>query len=572
MWGCSTEKSTRPASQSGYSKTASNSGRLAPVREAESALQDSLISDPTYDAEIAGLIKRARFHHAAALSAEQEGDSARAAAEFENAIAILNKLGYYPTIESNCDFEELSHAVVEDYQKYIAVIDSLGPQASISALRNKLNQIDEAVQGVEQDVPKEVIRTVTVPLVINGHVEQNIHYLQGRGRGHFEHWLYMAGRFFPIMRKAFRDEGVPEELVYLSMIESGLNPVAHSWARAVGLWQFVKGTGRLYGLDGNFWYDGRRDFEKATHAAARHLKDLHSEFGDWYLSLAAYNSGAGRVHRAIHRSKSTDFWKMRRHLPRETRNYVPQFIAAAVMGLNPGNFGFDVAPAAPLSFETVQIDECVDLAVLARCAGTDVEMLRELNPELIQWCTPPAMKGYSLRIPAGTSSMFAANYAKVPDEQKRDWLVHTVKRGQSLAAIAKKYGIPASLLAEVNHLSSSRRVRTGKSLVIPVSGASTSISAYPVEVDTREHATRSKRHKKKSVNRVPLPDRAATLALQDTQKDAGGGKKSLSYKVKRGDTLYCIASTYRVSVAKLRSWNNIRGTRIRIGQALVINS
>lgn len=572
MWGCSSEKSTRPASQSGFSKSTSNSGRLASVRDAESAPQDSLIADPTYDAEIAGLLLRARLHHATALRAEHERDSARAAAEFEDAIAILNKLGYYPNIENNCDFEELSHNVVEDYQKYIAVIDSLGPQASISALRNKLNQIDEALQGVEQDVPKEVIRTLTVPLVINGHVEQNIHYLQGRGRGHFEHWLYMSGRFFPIMRKAFRDEGVPEELVYLSMIESGLNPIAHSWARAVGLWQFVKGTGRLYGLEGNFWYDGRRDFEKASHAAARHLKDLHAEFGDWYLSLAAYNSGAGRVHRAIHRSKSTDFWKMRRHLPRETRNYVPQFIAAAVMGLNPGDFGFDVKPADPLAYETVQIDECVDLAVLAKCAGTDVEMLRELNPELIQWCTPPAMKGYSLRVPAGTASAFTANYAKVPDEQKRDWLVHTVKRGQSLAAIAKKYGIPASLLVQVNHLSNSRRVKTGKSLVIPVSGASTSMSAYPVEVDTREAASRSRRHKKTAVHRSSVPDSAPAIDQLTVQSDASGVKKSVSYKVKRGDTLYYIASTFGVSVAKLRTWNNIRGTRIRIGQAIVINS
>jgi len=242
------------------------------------------------------------------------------------------------------------------------------------------------------------------------------------------------------------------------------------------------------------------------------------------------------------------------------------------MGLNPGDFGFDVKPADPLAYETVQIDECVDLAVLAKCAGTDVEMLRELNPELIQWCTPPAMKGYSLRVPAGTASAFTANYAKVPDEQKRDWLVHTVKRGQSLAAIAKKYGIPASLLVQVNHLSNSRRVKTGKSLVIPVSGASTSMSAYPVEVDTREAASRSRRHKKTAVHRSSVPDSAPAIDQLTVQSDASGVKKSVSYKVKRGDTLYYIASTFGVSVAKLRTWNNIRGTRIRIGQAIVINS
>ena len=510
----------------------------------------ALIVDSTYDEVTGQLLERARQHYLAALEAEESRDSSRSAAEFEYAIGILNELSYYPSIENNKDFNDLSHSVIEDYEKYISSIDDLGPQTSIFALRQKLTDMTEMADSVGQDQPRSIITTTTIPLVINGHVEQNISFFQGKGKHHFDRWLYLSGKYFPMMREIFRQEGAPEELVYLSMIESGLNPAAHSWAKAVGLWQFIKGTGSLYGLTGNFWYDDRRDFEKATRAAARHLSDLHQEFGDWYLALAAYNSGGGRVYRAIRRSGSRDFWKMRPHLPRETRNYVPQYIAAAVMGMNPQGYGFDIVPSESITFDTVIVNDCVDLSVLAKCAGTDIETLRELNPALVQWCTPPGTKGLLFRIPKGQRAAFTAAYAALPEDQKQDWIAHTVKKRETLGTIAKKYGIPKSLLAESNMLSMGQRISVGRVLRIPVAASSQAYASSYADEPAPKSSSRSKKS-------------AKTLA-QSTR-----GKAKVTYRIKKGDTLGEIADLFNARVSDLRLWNEIPyGTSIRVGDVL----
>jgi membrane-bound lytic murein transglycosylase D len=387
-------------------------------------------------------------------------------------------------------------------------------------------QIEENIEGYFEEKPYQI------PMVLNDSVENHLEYFKTRGRDVFQKWLDRSTRYIPVMQDIFREKNLPEDLVYVAMIESGFNPYAISWARAVGPWQFMPHTGKLYGLKIDWWVDERKDPIKATHAAAEHFKDLHNLFGSWPLALASYNAGAGKVQRAVLRTRSEDFWDLKdsRYIRRETKNYIPKFMAATIIAKNPEAYGFTVQPAGLYVYDEVVIPESTDLRLIARCAGTTYETVKELNPELKRWVTPPDTTHYILRLPVGTKTAFTANYQNLPADQKIRWERHLVGKGSTLEGIAKQYNASPEAIKDINGLKKNR-VTPGKHLLIPV------------DANDKQQE------------------------LSSLSPDQFGKKQQILYRVRRGDNLTRIASKHEVTVADIRQWNN--GIRsVRAGQKI----
>lgn len=311
-----------------------------------------------------------------------------------------------------------------------------------------------------------------VPIVVNKNVESFIRYFQTSGRKYFEKWLGRSKDYMSMLQGILKENGLPEDLSYIALIESGLNPTVRSRANAVGMWQFIKGTATRYGLRVDWWIDERMDPEKATYAAAKYFKNLYGMFDSWYLAAASYNAGEGRVSRAIKRHGTEDFWELaavkKRSLHRETREYVPKYLAALTIAKDPESYGFEAVDFTEgLRYDKVRVSQATDLRVIADASGTTVEEIRRLNPELLRWFTPPNYPGYEVKIPAGKAEMFAENMGKIPPAKRIAFLQHKVRRGETVSKIAKRYGTSVKPIQYLNNINGTR-LKPGTVIMIPV--------------------------------------------------------------------------------------------------------
>jgi len=401
-----------------------------------------------------------------------------------------------------------------------------------------------------------------IPVELNDAVVAYIRFFQTDAREHFSRWLARSTKWLPAMHAILEREGVPDDLVYLSMIESGFNAYAYSPAKAAGLWQFMVGTSRRYGIKTDFWIDERRDPIKATEAASKYLRDLRERYhGDWYLAWAGYNAGEGKVDKAIRRDSTRDFWRLMskgRTLRAETKHYVPKLIAAALIAKHPERFGFRVEYEQPFDSDEVTIPDATDLKVIADSAGTTVDKIRELNPELRRFCTPPGE--FTLRLPKGSKDQFTANFEKVGPEERLRFTQHKVEKGEPLAKIARAYGVSEGAILRTNGLKTYRQVKVGKVIVIPVGKASRGLLAGSQLEDRRHHGAQARTPVQKSIA-------AATAAAVRAQDDARSNVKHAVYVVKRGDTLWSIAAKFSTTVDRIKRLNGMSGRRSRGLQA-----
>ncbi len=374
-----------------------------------------------------------------------------------------------------------------------------------------------------------------IPLVINDQVVYFLDYFQTKIPKRFSLWLSRSGRYIPMIKKILNEQGLPEDLIYLAMIESGFSNKAYSRAQAAGMWQFIRETGQRYGLKVNSWVDERKDPIKSTQAAARHLSDLFKRFGSWYLAAAGYNAGEGKITRALAMYDAQTYWDITaehcNYIRDETKQYVPKMIAAALISKEPEKYGFhDVSYQSPLSFEEVTLPGAVELKDVASASGVDLNILVDLNPELKRWITPPGESEYRLRIPHGSKDRLMENYAQLIKPKPRVvYAHHKVKKGERFAAIARKYGVKAATIAKVNRVKLTAYPAAGSLLLIPQKGFSEEILDGDLDGD---NGNRPALKAKRSLN-----SKTAKLQEPAVEKKQDAGPQPIRYRVKKGDTL-----------------------------------
>ena len=501
---------------------------------AEVTAQTPAAADPVADL-IAGVEKQ----YQAGLANFQAGNTDQAKQNFDNAMNAM--LGSSFDIRTDARLEK-------EFDRVVQGVDALYPGGTGSDLsgddaqeqqKSEPAPIDEtngiapaADASTKAKAEAEIKNTHSdLPLMMTDQVAGYIAYFQGRGRGVFERALARSGRYHDMIISTLKEEGVPQDLIYLAQAESGFHPLAVSRAGARGIWQFMGSRARGYGLTHNMWIDDRQDPEKSTRAAARHLKDLYAQFGDWYLAMAAYNSGPGTVQAAVKRTGYADFWELYRRnvLPKETRNYVPIILAVTIMAKNPSQYGLDdVVMEHPDDVDTVTINYPVDLRLVAECVDSTPSELQDLNPSLLRLSTPRDGK-FELHLPAGTKDEYETAINAIPPEMRLWWRYHSVHAGETIASLSREYRVPSRSILEANNLETGAELAADAKVVIPLPPG--------------RHASDT-----------------ATYARRITR-----------YKVRPGDTVETVAENFGVSPQMLRRWNALHGDSVRGRRVLLLH-
>ncbi len=531
--GCETDESKKPASLPAQANAPNVTQQTAATAKSPAKIQEPARPKPTNDpadaliAQTEKLLKSGQANYAG-------GHLEAAKADFDQAFNLLvsSKLDIHADERLEQEFSKVVESVHDLEMVALKQGDGFSEPRSEPAPIDEANDITFPVDpNIKAKAETEIKTTKSdLPLVLNDEVAMFINYFSSpKGKGTLERALARSGRYRDMISSTLKQVGVPQDLIYLAQAESGFQPLALSRAGARGMWQFMASRASMYGLERNWWVDDRQDPAKSTHAAAEHLKDLYNQFGDWYLAMAAYNSGPGTIQHAVERTGYADYWELYRRgvLPQETRNYVPIILAVTIMAKNPSQYGLEHVTLDPApQVDQVVIDYPVDLRLVAECVDASVNYLQELNPSLLRMTTPKG-EPFTLRLPAGTSQKYQTTIAAIPQDMRTLWRYYRVEPGDSLASIARRYRATPAAITQANNLPADY-VEVGAKLIIPVS------------------------------------------AGRSEGEAAAYSKHPTHYKVRKGDTLASVADDFDVPVEKLRKWNHLRGSALTPGRTLVI--
>ena len=528
--GSSMTLSPAPAKQQSPSnmQAASAPVPLPPLPASAPKRKPPVMFPPAKDSTKGALIAKVQQKFASGEQNYKAGHLEAARKDFDQAVDVMLESGY--DLNADPQLSELFHRVVDTvYEDELQAFRAGDGFQEAPAVPAPIEEVAEMTFPVDPNLKpraEEAARNLShdLPLTVNDEVLSFLNFFQTpRGRDIVETGLRRAGRYRDMISRVLQEEGLPQDLIYLAQAESAFQPLALSRKGARGIWQFVPWRGNEYGLKHTWWVDEREDPEKATRAAARHLRDLYALYGDWYLAMAAYNCGPGNVQKGIERTGYADFWELynRKVLPRETKNYVPIIIALTLIAKDAAHYGIQVEPDQPVPTDVIKPGRAIDLRLVAETIDVDLETLRSLNPSLLRLATPDD-PSFELHLPAGSASKFSAEIADIPSDKWVTWRRHRVESGETVTSIAKRYHVTAAAIADANNIERGAALDPGEKLIIP--------------------ATQPEAEKRRLV----------------------------SYRVRKGETLSSIADRFSVPPSDIRKWNHMRTNHVARGMVLRI--